>query len=95
VPLPFGADGYEPASSGLERFPFNECRVNAALSIGSTAECYVRRNLWRYTHVIRTLYAICLVALIGSTAWAATEWKAERESTPGRVGFVLLTILQR
>jgi hypothetical protein len=44
--------------------------------------------------VIRTLYAICLVALIGSTAWAATEWKAERESTPGRVGFVLLTILQ-
>jgi hypothetical protein len=46
-------------------------------------------------HVIRTLYAICLVALIGSTAWAATEWKAERESTPGRVGFVLLTILQR
>jgi hypothetical protein len=52
-------------------------------------------HLWRYTHVIRTLYAICLVALIGSTAWAATEWKAERESTPGRVGFVLLTILQR
>jgi hypothetical protein len=56
---------------------------------------YGCRNLWRYMHVIRTLYAICLVALIGSTAWAATEWKAERESTPGRVGFVLLTILQR
>jgi hypothetical protein len=78
-----------------ERFPFNECRLNAALSIGSTADRYVLRNPWRYMHVIRTLYALCLVALIGSTAWAATEWKAERQSTPGRVGFVLLTILQR
>jgi hypothetical protein len=44
---------------------------------------------------MRTFYTLCLVALIGSTAWAATELKAERESTPGRVGFVLLTILQR
>ena len=33
--------------------------------------------------------------LIGSTAWAATELKTERQSSPGRVGFVLLTMLQR
>ncbi len=44
---------------------------------------------------MRTLYTLCLVALIGSTAWAATELKAERQSSPGRVGFVLLTMLQR
>lgn len=44
---------------------------------------------------MRTLYALCLVALIGSTAWAATELKTERQSSPGRMGFVLLTMLQR
>jgi hypothetical protein len=70
--------------------------MNAALSVGSITHRYrIAEHQGNAGHLMRTLYTFCLVALIGSTAWAATELKAERESTPGRVGFVLLTILQR
>ena len=43
----------------------------------------------------RTLYAFTVVALIGSTAWAATGIKSERQHSAGRVGIVLLAALQR
>jgi hypothetical protein len=45
--------------------------------------------------VIRSLYAFCIVALIGSTAWAATGMQDERHKTGVRVGIVLLAALQR
>jgi len=54
-----------------------------------------KKHATNQEETMRTLYTLCLVALIGSTAWAATELKAERQSSPGRVGFVLLTMLQR
>ena len=44
----------------------------------------------------RILYTLCMVALIGGTAWAAVELQQERpKGPPGRVGFVILTALQR
>jgi hypothetical protein len=45
--------------------------------------------------MIRTLYALTVVALIGSTAWAASGIKGERQHSAGRVGIVLLAALQR
>ncbi len=45
--------------------------------------------------VCRTLYALAVVALIGTTAWAATGLKSERQHSQGRVGIVLLAALQR
>lgn len=45
--------------------------------------------------MIRTLYAICLVGLIGSTAWAAAGLKSERPEAGRAVGIVLLAALQR
>ena len=44
----------------------------------------------------RILYTLCMVAMIGGTAWAAAELQQERpKGPPGRVGFVILTALQR
>jgi hypothetical protein len=43
----------------------------------------------------RALYALTVVALIGSTAWAASGIKSERQHSAGRVGIVLLAALQR
>ena len=45
--------------------------------------------------VSRTLYALAVVGLIGSTAWAASGIKSERQHSAGRVGIVLLAALQR
>ncbi len=45
--------------------------------------------------MIRILYALTVVALIGSTAWAATGVKGGREHSGGRLGIVLLVALQR
>ena len=46
--------------------------------------------------MFRFVYTLCMVALIGGTAWAATELQAERpKGRPGGVGFVILTALQR
>ena len=45
--------------------------------------------------MIRILYALCLVALIGGTGWAATGIKGERQHSQGGVGIVLLAALQR
>lgn len=45
--------------------------------------------------MLRILYAIAVVALIGGTAWAATSVKGERPHSSGRVGIVLLAALQR
>jgi hypothetical protein len=49
--------------------------------------------------MIRTLcnalYALAVVALIGSTAWAAGGMKGERQQSAGGVGIVLLAALQR
>ena len=36
--------------------------------------------------MVRTLYTLCLVALIGSTAWAATGLKTDRSESGARVG---------
>jgi hypothetical protein len=45
--------------------------------------------------MFRALYAICLIGLIGSTAWAATGLKPERQQMGSGVGLVLLVALQR
>ena len=45
--------------------------------------------------MIRLLYALSVVALIGGTAWAATGVKGERHHSNARVGIVLLAALQR
>ena len=45
--------------------------------------------------MIRTLYTICLVGLIGSTTWAASGLKSERHEAGRGVGIVLLAALQR
>lgn len=45
--------------------------------------------------MIRTLYTLCLIGLIGSTAWAATGLQAERHTGSGRVGIIILAALQR
>ena len=45
--------------------------------------------------MIRILYALTVVALIGGTAWAATGIKGERQHSPAGVGIVLLAALQR
>jgi hypothetical protein len=43
----------------------------------------------------RALYAVTVIALIGSTAWAASGINGERQHSAGRVGIVLLVALQR
>ena len=40
-------------------------------------------------------YALTVIALIGSTAWAASGIKSERQHSAGRVGIVPLAALQR
>jgi hypothetical protein len=45
--------------------------------------------------MIRLLYALAVIALIGSTAWAATGMRDGREHSSGRIGIVLLAALQR
>ena len=46
--------------------------------------------------MMRTLYTLCLVGLIGSTAWAATGLKTERHTLgAGGAGIVILAALQR
>ena len=45
--------------------------------------------------LFRTFYALTVVALIGSTGWAASGMKNERAHSAGRVGIVLLAALQR
>lgn len=45
--------------------------------------------------MIRIIYALTVIALIGSTAWAATGIKSGREHSGGRLGIVLLAALQR
>lgn len=45
--------------------------------------------------MIRLLYALAVIALIGSTAWAATGMKDQRPYSNGRIGIVLLAALQR
>ena len=45
--------------------------------------------------MVRALYALCVVGLIGSTAWAATGMRSERHKTGTHVGIVLLAALQR
>ena len=43
----------------------------------------------------RILYALCLVSLIGSTAWAATGLQSGRHESSAKVGIVILAALQR
>jgi hypothetical protein len=45
--------------------------------------------------MLRTLYALSVVTLICSTAWAATGVRSERQLSADRVGIVLLAALQR
>ena len=45
--------------------------------------------------MFRLLYTLTVVALIGSTAWAATGMKYDRAKAGGRLGIVLLVALQR
>lgn len=45
--------------------------------------------------MIRTLYTLCLVTLIGSTAWAANGMQSERPEGGRGVGIVILAALQR
>jgi hypothetical protein len=45
--------------------------------------------------MIRLLYALTVIALIGSTAWAATGMKDQRLHSNARMGIVLLAALQR
>ena len=45
--------------------------------------------------MIRILYAMTVVALIGGTAWASTGMKDGRAHSGGRIGIVLLAALQR
>jgi hypothetical protein len=45
---------------------------------------------------MRILFILCLLTLIGGSAWAATgAAKLERPEVPGRLGIVLLVALQR
>ncbi len=43
--------------------------------------------------MIRTLYALCVAALIGSTGWAATGLKTERPDAGNGMGIVILAAL--
>jgi hypothetical protein len=45
--------------------------------------------------MFRTLYALCVVGLLGSTAWTATGLQPDRQASEGRIGVVLLAALQR
>lgn len=46
--------------------------------------------------MFRTLYALTIVALIGGTAWAASGYQPEPQSSrQGGVGFALMVALQR
>lgn len=45
--------------------------------------------------VIRTLYALSVVALVSGTAWSATGMQGQRLAVDGGVGLVLLAALQR
>ena len=45
--------------------------------------------------MLRILFTLAVVTLIGSTAWAASGIKSERASAEARVGLVLLAALQR
>jgi hypothetical protein len=45
--------------------------------------------------MLRTLYTLCLVTLIGSTGWAAASLQSERQRTGLPAGLVILTALQR
>ena len=45
--------------------------------------------------MLRTIYAVSIVALIGSTAWTATDIEDNRAASTSGVGLVLLTALQR
>lgn len=45
--------------------------------------------------MFRSLYALTVVALVGSTAWAAGGIKSERQHAGARIGIVLLVALQR
>ena len=45
--------------------------------------------------MIRLLYTFTVIALVGSTAWAATGMKEQRPHSNGRIGIVLLAALQR
>ena len=55
-----------------------------------------RGNTGEFLQMLRILYTLAMVALIGGTTWAATELRAERaKGRPGGVGFVILTALQR
>jgi len=45
--------------------------------------------------ITRSLYALAVVALIGSTGWAAGGMKSERQHSSAGVGIVLLAALQR
>lgn len=45
--------------------------------------------------MIRTLYALSVVALVSGTAWSATGLQAQRMGVDGGVGIVLLAALQR
>ena len=45
--------------------------------------------------MFRTLYAFTVVALIGSTTWAATGFADTPKPSQAGLGLVLLTALQR
>ena len=42
-----------------------------------------------------SLYALTVIALIGSTGWAAGGMKSGRQHSTAGIGIVLLTALQR
>ncbi len=45
--------------------------------------------------MIRLLYALTVIPLIGGTAWAASGGKTEGRHANGQIGFVLIAALQR
>lgn len=45
--------------------------------------------------MLRILYVLAMIALVGGTAWAAAGVRSERQHSAGGVGIVLLAALQR
>jgi hypothetical protein len=71
-----------------------ERRLNGIIRTGSKRAAYHAPQHLENV-MIRILYTLCIVGLIGGTAWAATGMQSERHKTGTHAGVFLLAALQR
>jgi len=75
-----------------------ERRLNSWLSGRSAARRYHPASNLGGSHAydaLQTVYVLCVIALIGSTGWAAGGIKSGRQPSAAGVGIALLAALQR